>query len=199
MIADPALGADVFNLPDVDAKMRILHAIDKPLDHMSVAEICRNANLSRQAFYRNFASKYDIPLWYTVFCRQFYLDEIGRTIAWRTGYFHHVRLLAREREVLRRCSPHLSTFFDKSAAVRHRKAVLLDTLEHHRQVSIDDNLRFMVGAFAKMECEVLDCLLCSCEPVDLARWADDLVSLVPPRLFGLLDVDEPFAVSAPLR
>ena len=85
MITDLALGESIFNSPELSTKMKILHAVDKSLDQITVAEICRNAGISRQTFYRHFESKYDIPWWYSIFCRQFYLNEIGRTIDWRTG------------------------------------------------------------------------------------------------------------------
>ncbi|WP_371298236.1 TetR/AcrR family transcriptional regulator [Paraeggerthella sp.] len=47
--------------------------------------MCENAGISRQTFYRHFQSKYDIPWWHSIFCRQFYLNEIGRTVDWKTG------------------------------------------------------------------------------------------------------------------
>lgn len=98
MITDLTLGENIFNSPDLSIKMKILHAVNKSLDQITVAEICRNAGISRQTFYRHFESKYDIPWWYSIFCRQFYLNEIGRTIDWKTGYYHHLRLIAQERD-----------------------------------------------------------------------------------------------------
>lgn len=77
MITDLTLGENIFNSPDLSIKMKILHAVNKSLDQITVAEICRNAGISRQTFYRHFESKYDIPWWYSIFCRQFYLNEIG--------------------------------------------------------------------------------------------------------------------------
>lgn len=74
MITDLTLGENIFNSPDLSIKMKILHAVNKSLDQITVAEICRNAGISRQTFYRHFESKYDIPWWYSIFCRQFYLN-----------------------------------------------------------------------------------------------------------------------------
>ena len=72
MITDLTLGENIFSSPELSTKMRILHAVDKSLDRITVAEICRNAGISRQTFYRHFESKYDIPWWYSIFCRQVY-------------------------------------------------------------------------------------------------------------------------------
>lgn len=81
MLTDLLSSQDIFNTPDLKMKMNILHSVDRSLDCMTVSEICKKANISRQTFYRHFRSKYDIPWWFSIFCRQFYLNEIGRTIS----------------------------------------------------------------------------------------------------------------------
>lgn len=80
MISNLTLSQDVFNTPDICTKMKIMHAVDKSLDRVTISEICEKAGISRQTFYRHFKSKYDIPWWFSIFCCQFYLNEIGRTI-----------------------------------------------------------------------------------------------------------------------
>lgn len=42
MITDLTLGENIFNSPDLSIKMKILHAVNKSLDQITVAEICRN-------------------------------------------------------------------------------------------------------------------------------------------------------------
>ena len=37
----------------------------------------------------------------------------------------------------------------------NRKTVLLETLEKYRHVTVNDNMRFIVEIFSKLECEVL--------------------------------------------
>ena len=157
MITDLTLGENIFNSPDLSIKMKILHAVNKSLDQITVAEICRNAGISRQTFYRHFESKYDIPWWYSIFCRQFYLNEIGRTIDWKTGYYHHLRLIAQERDFFRESIQYsINTPFGQTIMPENRKAVLLDTLENYRHVEVNDNLRFIVEVFSKLECEVMN-------------------------------------------
>lgn len=170
--------------------MRILHAVNKSLDQITVGEICHNAGISRQTFYRHFESKYDIPWWYSIFCRQFYLNEIGRTIDWKTG-----------TTTICASSPKSADFFRESIQYsintapsgqtimpENRKSVLFDTLENYRHVEVNDNLRFIVEIFSKLECEVMNDWFRSDEPTNLARWTDDLVSLVPDRLYRALEI-----------
>lgn len=189
VITDLMAGESIFSSSDLSTKMKILHAVNKSLDQITVAEICRNADISRQTFYRHFESKYDIPWWYSIFCRQFYLNEIGRTIDWHTGYYHHMRLIAQERDFFRESIQYsINTPFGQTVMPENRKTVLLDTLENYRHVPVNDNLLFIVEVFSKLECEVLNDWFRSDEPTDLARWTDDLVSLVPDRLYRALEI-----------
>lgn len=54
MLPDLAHGQDIFGSPELRTKMKILHAVDKSLDRITIAEICENAGISRQTFYRHF-------------------------------------------------------------------------------------------------------------------------------------------------
>ena len=81
-----------------------------------------------------------------------------------------------------------TTPFGQTIMPENRKAVLLDTLENYRHVEVNDNLRFIVEVFSKLECEVMNDWFRSDGPTDLARWTDDLVSLVPDRLYRALEI-----------
>lgn len=181
----------LFNTPDLKMKMNILHSVDRSLDCMTISEICKKANISRQTFYRHFRSKYDIPWWFSIFCRQFYLNEIGRTISWRTGYYHHIRLLSTEREFFKKSIQYsINTPFGQTVMPQNRQTVLLETLKTYRNVPIDHNMQFLVEMFSKLECEVLNDWFRSDAETDLVVWTDDLVSLVPDRLYRALDIPE---------
>ena len=183
-------GFGIFESPELKTKMKILDAVDKSLDQMSIAEICRNAGISRQTFYRHFNSKYDIPCWHSIYCRQFYLNEIGRTVGWRTGYYHHLRLIDQKRDFYRKSIQYsITTPFGHTVLPANREAVLLETLEKYRGITPDANMHFLVSTFSKLECEVLNEWFRSEAPTDLARWTDDLVSLIPQRLYEALEMD----------
>ena len=81
-----------------------------------------------------------------------------------------------------------TTPFGQTIMPENRKAVLLDTSENYRHVEVNDNLRFIVEVFSKLECEVMNDWFRSDEPTNLARWTDDLVSLVPDRLYRALEI-----------
>ena len=191
MISNLTLSQDVFNTPDICTKMKIMHAVDKSLDRVTISEICEKAGISRQTFYRHFKSKYDIPWWFSIFCRQFYLNEIGRTIDWRTGYYHHIRLIATERDFFRKSIQYsINTPFGQTIMPQNRKGVLLETLQSYRHVPVDHNMQFLVETFSKLECEVLNDWFRSDADTDLVVWTDDLVSLVPDRLYRALDIPQ---------
>ena len=191
MLTDLLSSQDIFNTPDLKTKMSILHAVDRSLDCMTISEICEKANISRQTFYRHFRSKYDIPWWFCIFCRQFYLNEIGRTMSWRTGYYHHIRLLSTEREFFRKSIQYsINTPFGQTVMPQNRESVLLETLKTYRNVPVDHNMQFLVEMFSKLECEVLNDWFRSDADTDLVVWTDDLVSLVPDRLYRALDISQ---------
>ena len=124
-------GGSIFDSPEIKTKLKILHAVDKSLDRITISEICENADISRQTFYRHFKSKYDIPSWHTMFCRH----------------------------------------------------VIIETLTKWRHVNIDHNMRFLVETFSKLECEILNDWLRSERETDLTQWTNDLLSIVPVKLY----------------
>ncbi len=194
MTPETTPGEGLFQSPECQMKMRILHAVDQSLDQTTVSAICQNAGISRQMFYRHFNSKYDIPWWYSIFCRQFYLNEIGRTIDWSTGYYHHLRLIDLERDFFRKSIQFsINTPFGQTIMPQDRERILFETLEQFRRIRLTHNMRFLVRTFSKLECEVLNEWFRSDEPTDLVKWTDDLVSLVPERLYQALRVEEPKA------
>ena len=51
-------------------------------------------------------------------------------------------------------------------------------------------MKFLVEMFSKLECEVLNDWFRSDADTDLVVWTDDLVSLVPDRLYRALDISQ---------
>lgn len=43
MLTDLLSSQDIFNTPDLKTKMRILHAVDRSLDCMTISEICKKS------------------------------------------------------------------------------------------------------------------------------------------------------------
>ncbi len=182
---------NIFDAPEIKTKMKILHAVDKSLDRMTVSEICKNAGIPRQTFYRHFKSKFDIPWWHTIFCRQFFLDQIGRSMSWEEGYYHHLRLIVQEEDFYRKSLQYsINTPYGRTVLPEHRKKVLVNTLVNYRHIDPNENLLFLIEYFSKTETEIINDWFRSNDPVDIDRWTDDLVSIIPHRLYAAIQLPE---------
>lgn len=74
-------------------RLRILQSIDRPLETISVDEICDRAGISRQTFYNYFESKYILRSWWSEHCEQLSLDRIGIDLSWEEGFIRYVQLM----------------------------------------------------------------------------------------------------------
>ncbi|WP_308855687.1 hypothetical protein [uncultured Slackia sp.] len=119
-----------------------------------------------------------------MFCRQFYLNEIGRTINWEIGYYQHLRLITQERDFYRKSIQYtINEPFGQTVIPESRKNVIFETLTNWRHANIDHNMRFLVETFSKLECEILNDWLRSERETDLTQWTNDLLSIVPVKLY----------------
>ena len=133
-------------------RFKILHAVDRPLDELSVKDICANADISRDTFYRYFTSKYDIAVWHGKLIQSLYLDQVGRTIDWETGYFHNFRLLAEEKEFYSYAFKNFGRSMGEFPEMElHRKEALLNILKEKRGVDVSDELVFCIEAYTVLE------------------------------------------------
>lgn len=81
-------------------RLRVLHAVTRPVEEMTVSQISSAAGISRQAFYSLFSSKYDIACWYLGKASALHLREIGRTASLSDGLLGYFRFLDKERPFL---------------------------------------------------------------------------------------------------
>lgn len=73
--------------------LRILKSVDRPLEVISVNDICKNAGISRQTFYNHFESKYTLRSWWSEYCEQFSLDRIGIDLSWEEASIRYAQLM----------------------------------------------------------------------------------------------------------
>ena len=175
---------------DVQIKLRIMHAVDRSLDHITVGELCERAGISRQTFYRHFDSKYSLHWWWPIHVHQFYLIEVGRTMDWETGYFHHIRLLSLEKRFFEAATQYtLNSPADRNIMPHYRKRVLVETLQDYRKADIDDELMFCIDTWVKTETEILTewYRLGTAPPPKEA--AARLAVVIPRRLYDALSMD----------
>ncbi|MCI9495798.1 MAG: helix-turn-helix transcriptional regulator [Adlercreutzia mucosicola] len=107
-----------------EMRMRFIHAVDRPINKLTVEQLCRSVGVSRQTFYRYFPSKTHMPLWYSSFCDEITLREIGRTLSWGEGLQSYLELLSREREFF-------AFTLDRMERNRAERNLAVDRLEGH--------------------------------------------------------------------
>lgn len=176
--------------PSFEMKMRILHAVDRPLTDITVQEICDNCGISRQTFYYHFQSKQDIAYWHADFCQQLYLDEIGRTLGWAEGLHSHFNMLAEERPfyqlVVTHANPHPG---DGARMIAHREQTLLKTLaECHGIADPTPTLRFCVKTYAHVESTFAIQWFRRGMDTGPDEFAEMIEAIVPRELYDLLNV-----------
>ena len=83
------------SIEDIDEiRIRIIEAIDRPIDELSIRDICARAHISKQTFYSRFSSKYDIANWFCARFEERTLNQIGRTLTWEEGVLAHFKTIA---------------------------------------------------------------------------------------------------------
>lgn len=174
--------------PDIAMKFKILHAVDGPIDKLSVKDICKNAGIARDTFYRHFDTKYHIAIWHGKFVQSLYLDNVGRTIDWKTGYYHNLRLLAEEKEFYRFALKNLGWKIKEFPEMdNHRKETILETLIKYKHVEVDDALLFCINTFVSLETIlVTQWLRNGCTP-DPNTFTERMVSVVPHQLLCAME------------
>lgn len=115
---------------DYQERIQILHAITRPIEDVTVSEICRSCGISRKRFYALFSSKYEVTHWYLNFCFSVSLYEIGRTLDWHEGIVVCLELVEEEKSFFLTDYRNLvnkdrSYYWPLDAK---RKEVMLDTL-----------------------------------------------------------------------
>lgn len=175
---------------EMKMRYRIFRTLDRPLKSMTVSEICEKAAISRDTFYRYFTSKYDIVMWHGRLVQAIYLDQVGRSIDWKTGYYHDFRLLTEEQDVYGKTLVGLGCPTDEfPEMVLHREETFLRTLAM-RGVEVDDDLRYAIKAFVLLETILVSrWLLDGCNP-DPETQAQRMVNLIPHRLYNALEGTE---------
>ena len=180
-------------LPHIDladgyeTKMRILHAVNRPLDKMTVGDICDSCGISRQTFYRHFKSKRDISLWYSSLSRSLTLDQMGRALRCYDSYCAHFAMLRSERDFFYYSSMGGDIPARRWGTAATRESVLLETLARWCGVEIDDELRFDVQFFVYGEAEMGRRWFSNHMEEAPASFARKMAGAMPPRLSKLLD------------
>lgn len=180
--------ADIFAGEDVQLKLKVMHAVDKSLDQITVSTICENAGISRQTFYRHFDSKYSLHWWWPMHVHRFYLAEVGRTLSWETGYRHHLELLCLERDYFKIATQYTASFSPTRGIMPHfRKCAILETLQDYQGLEVDEDLMFCIESWVRTETDVLTDWFRLDSTPDPLEGARKLVAIMPKALFDAMN------------
>lgn len=210
-----ALGCGSFEMPSqrpsamqgkpmgaLENKIAIVRAMgelmaDHSLEEIRTVDICSEAKVSRQTFYRNFEDKYAAAVWFMEEGARHSVRQIGVTCGWRTGHRRLFAFLANNRCFVER-------FFQmRSGSAVGRttveRALERNFIEHYREQyqiasghAPDSKVEFQIKAFAKMSIECIKEWQSAPTPDLSDDYIEAFLSAVPRDLYNALDIeDEP--------
>lgn len=101
-------------------RFKLLDAVIQPIQKLTLQRLCELAGISKQAFYNNFSSKYDIAYWYLSLCESIAFGPISSLAQLRQNIGEYITLIAMKREQLRNAfpgqagPPHSTKWFESS-------------------------------------------------------------------------------------
>lgn len=169
----------------LETKLRILDSIDRPIDELSVGDICARVGISRQAFYNHFKSKYDILPWWGEHCAERYIFKIGVDYSWEEGYLLGTDLFHTKRDVLIAGFGHgdSSPYFAGYPYARRHAEVLRGVIEGRLGRALDEAEEFCLKSFVHLESELT---IFTCKdgiPVDTVRGVRGMLMVIPPFIY----------------
>ena len=177
-------------LPDgYKMRMRIMHAVDRPIREMTVETICEKAGVSRQTFYNHFPSRRDLALWYSSFCDEHTLREIGRSMTWREGFEAYFELLRREKSFLEYTLDRMEQRREERLTAAARVESHLREAVEGRGICVDSEMGFYLRAFSGMFVSAVSDWLNSGMSKDPATMARYVETCVPAKLHRALESD----------
>lgn len=174
---------------DYSDKIMILRCINKPLEDITVSEICSAAGITRKKFYKLFSTKIDILLWYLDFCFSQSLYQIGRTLTWREGILACLNLVEDEKpfillDYINLVSKARSYYWPLDS---NRKAAMSETLTQ-RGVTITTSLELEMGFYSQLVPDLIRSWLQSEGGITIEQYAEVWESCVPRHLYEALEL-----------
>lgn len=131
-------------------RLRILKSIDKPLEVISVNDICKKVGISRQTFYNYFESKYMLRSWWSEYCEQFTLDRIGINLSWEEGSIRYARLmLSPGNFIFKSASSNRAESEPYERILVDRRISALKNACLYRNIEITSDLEFAIQHYAQ--------------------------------------------------
>lgn len=175
-----------------ETQMSVVNAFEKLLgekriDDITVNAICKEAGISRATFYYHFKDKADICQWHYGYVAERFLFQTGRTMNWQQANYLNTLEFARHETLYRWC-------FDQSGyaslfehAKRRRIETLRETVTDYKHARLDPELEFQIVALADAEVGGVAHWFINGMPYDVKTLSIFLDSVVPRRLYDLLN------------
>ena len=169
-----------------EVKLRVLHAVGRPIDELTVEALCRKAGISKPTFYRHFDSKYDLARWASDFMCSITLDQIGRSLTWDEGLESYFALGLSELEPLRNVRSDAAEY-ERCCAYRaqRRFATIAETLALPG-VTVDETMRSIIEGHVRMELHFSEERLDPTRTRDVKEIVSIFKSFIPAALYNAL-------------
>ncbi len=134
--------------PEAATKLKIVAAVDRPIDKITVRQICEGCGIARSTFYSHFESKYDMFPWLVTTLMEQSVDRIGRGCTWTQGLADYLGLLRSSAGFLRYA---LAGWDNPAPLADHRRAAITQTLERCCGVHPTKEQRLLIGLYVDAE------------------------------------------------
>lgn len=176
-------------------KLRILKATvqlakDKGFDNVSVVEICKEASVSKQTFYRLFADKYDIAVWYTQCCTEGTCRLIGTRTGWRDGYAAFARIVSLRSNIHKSLASKkdFNSVLNTSVRTSIDDAIKVYRLRHNSDP--DDLLFFQIKYFFTIASYSMHDWIQQENAQNPDRYVEKILSMIPSELYKALNMND---------
>lgn len=172
--------------PDFSKKVAVMRVIDRPLEDLTVDDICCRCGISRSKFYEMFKSKFDIGYWYLNLVYRLALGKIGRTLSWKEGIVASLELMDQERTYFRHTVGTPDNVPNLYWAVQGDRVASMEEILRERGIALTPELRVEMLLYAGNIDRMLRMWVNA--EVDMSReqFADLWIDCIPDGLFAAL-------------
>lgn len=171
-------------------KLDLIRSIDKPLDQITVSEICTRNGMSRNRFYRLFPTKEDMFHWLIGYCFAISLDEVGKSLTWQEGVEGFLAAMDEDRAFILDASLEL---IEKPKLLRlpfetSREGNIIKTLTDYKKRDVDASLRLEIQTYVISEENLARQWLLPNGFTDATEYSQTWINCIPRNLYEALEL-----------
>ena len=176
-----------------ETQVAVVAAFEKLLSErkfgdITVNMICKEAGVSRATFYYHFKDKYAISQWHYGYVAERFLFQTGRTFTWLQANYLNTLEFSQHETLYRWCFDMEGSLSLFSHAKLRRIETLRETVVDYKHAKLDPELEFQIVALADAEVGGVTKWFVEGMPYDVKTLCLFLDSIVPRRLYDLLNV-----------